>query len=173
MKAIKVIAIFSAMFISNTLVYAQSAVPCRDATRECVVSAANAYLEALVSHDASGVPFADNAERWENGVNTGMSGAEIREGLENDYRFKVIQGVRNVTWVVDGEQAIAYYLLDAVMPKTDIHTATTRIAERFTIKNGKIEQIEAIFCSSLGMTPEAEKIADKNPPSILCNRSLV
>lgn len=144
---------------------------CTDSSRECVISVATTYIDALVSHDPSNVPLADNAERWENGVNTGANGEAIREGLKNDYRFKVIEGVRNVQWMVDGNQAIAYYLLDTYIPHTTIHTATTHIAERFVVNNGKIDEIEAIFCTSMGTSPESNKITASNPPSILCNRS--
>ncbi|MDZ4825170.1 MAG: hypothetical protein SGJ13_01755 [Actinomycetota bacterium] len=49
-----------------------------------------------------------------------------------------ITGYRDVRWFVDGENAIAFYVLEA-------YGMTVDIAERFTVRAGEIHEIEAIF----------------------------
>lgn len=170
-RSLKTSVIFAISLLGLSSLHALPAPSCTDSSRECVIAASTTYLDALVSHDPSHVPFDRNAERWENGANTGTSGQSISDGLKNDYRFKVIQGIRDVHWMVDGDQAIAYYLLDSIIPDTSVHVSTTHIAEKFIVKQGKIMEIEAIFCNSMTMSPEESKISSSNPPSILCNRS--
>lgn len=167
---------FYALLASFTLsatvssAYSQS-VPalCNNATRECLITIASSYLKALTSHDPSNVPFADNVQRWENGVNTASGAENIREGLRNDSGYKLIQGLREIHWLVDGNQVIAYYLIDTALPYAQFHFGTTHITERFQIDKGKITQIEAIFCTSVGSTQEADKLPP-NSLSIFCSR---
>ena len=110
------------------------------ATRESVIEAAEKYLfHGLVEHDGSKVPLAENVSRIEQGNNTG----EGREGLIEALSHKVmnvITGIRNVRWLVDGEQAVAFYDLDVTTSDRPV-----LIAERFRVVDGLITEIEAIF----------------------------
>ena len=55
--------------------------------------------------------------------------AEIMQG---------ITGYRDTRWFVDGDNAVAFYVLDAYGMSVDI-------AERFVVRAGEIQEIEAIF----------------------------
>ncbi|WP_243770101.1 hypothetical protein [Amycolatopsis acidicola] len=103
--------------------------------------AAHAYIDALLSHDASAVPLAADAHRVENGLPTGSSGADIRWQLENGPQYRVIDAIRDVTVTTDGDQADAHYLLDAGVLGVDL--ATTEITEHFDVRGGEIHYIEA------------------------------
>ena len=108
--------------------------------RESVVRAAEKYLfDGLVKHEPDGIPFHPDVWRKEQGNNTGRSADEIRKSLVSDIMM-VITGIRDVNWIVDGEQAVAFY---------DLYVKTgpdpVRIAERFRVVDGLITEIEAIF----------------------------
>ena len=129
--------------------------PCTDTSRECVIDAAGTYIAALVSHKGDEVRLAPNARRTENGMETASSGEAIRNDLETNKGDAAITGSRDIRWFVDGENAVAYYLLDTgTLLPTGVHTATTRLSERFRVVNGLITEIEAIFWVSPGPTPE-------------------
>jgi hypothetical protein len=106
-------------------------------SRQAIIDAASTYLDALVSHDASKIALADNAWRTEEGRNSGIGAADIRTRTES-VQMKLITDVRDIRWFVDGENAIAFYLLDA-------SGATTHIVERFRVIDGLIHEIEAIL----------------------------
>ena len=100
---------------------------CDDA---CKVTGARAYVDALVSHDASRVPFHPRATRVENGVQTGFSGEQLRRGLENDPQYRVIQQVQDASYVVrpDGVVVADYTLAVGVGPAPMGHA---RVHETF------------------------------------------
>jgi hypothetical protein len=130
--------------------------PCTSNSASCMIEAAGKYLDALVSHEASAVPLAQDAVRTEQGGNTGNGADEIREGLESPV-MDSISGIRDRRWFVEPEthNATVYYLLDSTtIPPTPAHTATGHIAERFKVINGQIHEIEAIFWLSPGPTEE-------------------
>ncbi|MFP8878434.1 MAG: hypothetical protein VCE43_02705 [Myxococcota bacterium] len=108
--------------------------------RRSIIEAAEKYLfHGLVEHDGSKVPLADNVTRIEQGANTG----EGREGLIKALSLEVmnvISGIRNVRWIVEGDEAVAFYELDV---KTSDRPVL--IAERFRVVDGLITEIEAIF----------------------------
>jgi hypothetical protein len=130
---------------------------CTDSSRACVISAATSYLDALVSHNSSQVRLAPTAIRTENGYDTGDSGPQIANDLATNPQYLIVHDIRDVRWFVDGDQAIAMYLLDAAVPDLGTHFATTHLAERFQVENGLITQIEAIDCTHPGLTPEPER----------------
>jgi hypothetical protein len=98
-----------------------------------MIAIATRYLDALVSHDGSEVPLAPGCRRTELGTDTGSSGDAIRVHLTTE-----IMGYRDVRWFVEGDDVIAFYVLDA-------YGTTVDIAERFRIHDGLIHEIEAIF----------------------------
>ena len=102
-----------------------------------MIAVATRYLDALVSHDGSDVPFAPDCRRTELGNNTGASADEIRAHLATEIMHG-ITGYRDARWFVEGDDVIAFYVLDA-------YGTTVDIAERFRIRDGLIHEIEAIF----------------------------
>ena len=61
-----------------------------------------------------------------------------------------ITGYRDVRWFVDGDDAVAFYVLEA-------YGRTIDIAERFAVRDGEIREIEAIF--DLSGRPTRERVA--------------
>lgn len=113
-------------------------------SRSDVIAIAERYLfHGLVEHDPAPVPLAAACWRREQGRNTGDSGPAIAESLRSDI-MKVITGIESLSWVVEGEQAVAFY---------DLHVKTgapVRIAERFRVADGEIHEIEALFTTPAG-----------------------
>lgn len=102
---------------------------------------ARAYLDALVSHDASAVPFAPDATRVEVGFQTGYSGPQLTADLEHGLQYRVIQGYRELTMSESGDTVTTTYLLDTGIAG---HRLTTvEIVETFVIPDNEIQTIEA------------------------------
>jgi len=109
-------------------------------TRGSVIEAAEKYLfHGLVEHDGSKVPLADEVVRIEQGQNTGQGRDDLIQALAHDV-MNVITGIRNVRWIVEGEQAVAFYDLDVTVSDRPV-----LISERFRVVEGLITEIEAIF----------------------------
>ncbi len=101
---------------------------------------AEKYLfHGLVEHDGSKVPLAEGVIRTEQGHNTGEGRNGLIEALAHDV-MKVITGIRNVRWIVEGDQAVAFYDLDVTTSDRPV-----LIAERFRVVDGLITEIEALF----------------------------
>ena len=105
-----------------------------------MIEVAMTYVAALLSKDPTEIPFADNAIRFEQGHPDCGSADEIRERLQAS-AMDAIRGCGPVRWIVDEDEgeAVGFFELD-VQPG-----GTCRMAERFRIKDGLIEEIEAIF----------------------------
>lgn len=54
------------------------------------IAAALSYIDALVTHDANGVPFAPNCTRTEVGIKTGFSGEHLRRSLNRGLQYRII-----------------------------------------------------------------------------------
>ena len=109
-----------------------------DSPRQAI---ARAYLDALVSHDASAVPFAPDATRVEVGLRTGDSGPQLSADLENGLQYRVIQGIRDLTMSESGDTVTTHYLLDSGV--AGIRLTTVEITETFVIPVDSIQTIEA------------------------------
>ncbi|MGW0635962.1 hypothetical protein [Nocardia salmonicida] len=109
-----------------------------DSPRQAI---ARAYLDALVSHDASAVPFAPDATRVEVGLQTGYSGPQLSADLENGIQYRIIQGIRDLTMSESGDTVTTHYLLDTGVG--DIRLTTVEITETFVIPVDSIQAIEA------------------------------
>ncbi|MEV6660421.1 hypothetical protein [Nocardia fluminea] len=109
-----------------------------DSPRQAI---ARAYLDALVSHDASAVPFAPDATRVEVGLRTGDSGPQLSADLENGLQYRVIQGIRDLTMSESGDTVTTHYLLDTGV--AGIRLTTVEITETFVIPVDSIQTIEA------------------------------
>lgn len=108
--------------------------------REDVIAAAEKYLfKGLLERDGESVPFAEGAVRVEQGRTTGKGRAGLVEALSHP-AMNVITGIRNVRWVVEGEQAVAFYDLDV-----SVSDRPVLVAERFRVEDGHISEIEVIF----------------------------
>jgi hypothetical protein len=107
-----------------------------------LVEPACAYLASFLSHDGSKIPLAPNAWRIEQGRNTGMNADQIRASVESP-AFNVIANVRDIRWFLDGDNAIAYYVLDLVpgIPGRQ----SVLLAERFKVVDRLITEIEVVF----------------------------
>lgn len=109
-----------------------------DSPRQAI---ARAYLDALVSHDASAVPFAPDATRVEVGVQTGYSGPQLSADLEHGIQYRVIQGIRDLTMSESGDTVTTHYLLDTGV--AGLRLTTVEITETFVIPVDAIQTIEA------------------------------
>ena len=107
------------------------------------VAMARAYIDALVSHDATKVRLADNAWRVENGQHTGESGAFIRDELENGLQYQAIQAVRELSFHEWGDNVVARFVLDLGATPTEV--TSVRITEHFDIPAGAIQSVMAII----------------------------
>lgn len=108
------------------------------------VAAATDYLDALISHDADAVPLADHVRRINNGKVMAEGADELRAIIRREPKVTT-HGFR---WLVDGDHAVTFYDLDADMGGDAPIPAY--IAERFTVRNGLIEEIEVVYTARPG-----------------------
>jgi hypothetical protein len=71
------------------------------------IAAAEAYVDALVSHDADAVPFAPDCVRIENGVKTGFSGKHLRRSLNRGPQYRIIEDATDRAFAVEGNHVHA------------------------------------------------------------------
>jgi hypothetical protein len=117
------------------------------ASRAIVTAAAQSYLNALVSHNAAGVPLATDAIRIENRRTVGSSAAQIRADI--DASTNEVRGIENSTIYVEGDEAIAMYeIVSPAVDKVSIGGSAIWGATRFQVDNGQIDQIESICSNS-------------------------
>lgn len=136
-------------------VAAHSAGPCTDDSRSCVIATSQTYLAAITSHDASHVRLAPNVVRDENGIISARGAADMRHNLETYPLYKVITALHDVRWIVDGGNAVAFYLIEAnLAPGVNQHAATAHVAEWFHVKNGLITRIDVDVCFAGALRPD-------------------
>jgi hypothetical protein len=109
------------------------------------IAAAQAYIDALVDHDASNVPFAPNCVRIEFGVKTGFSGDHLRRSLNGGPQYRVIKSATTPQYTVDGDQVRARFDL-ATKPTLAGRRVGAHVDETFVIPadDGQIHHIRAI-----------------------------
>ncbi|MGV9680868.1 hypothetical protein ACWDSJ_36830 [Nocardia sp. NPDC003482] len=106
-------------------------------------SAARAYIDALLSHNSSNVPFAPFTRRVENGVPTGFTALDLHLQLDYGPQYRIITAIRDLTVTANGDHADAHYNLDTGLfgvPLTSVH-----VDESFEVPNGQITEINANF----------------------------
>ena len=115
--------------------------PASDAER---IAAAQAYIDALVSHDADKVPFAPGCTRVEVGLKTGFSGDHLRRSLNRGAQYRVIRGTSVPEFTVDGETIRAKFDLET-KPSLAGRRVGAHIDETFLIPaaDGQIHHIRA------------------------------
>jgi hypothetical protein len=84
-------------------------VPASEAER---IAAAQAYIDALVSHDADKVPFAPDCTRIEVGLKTAFSGNHLRRSLNRGPQYRVIRGTTVPEFTVEGDVVRARFDLE-------------------------------------------------------------
>ncbi|TCN55684.1 3'(2'), 5'-bisphosphate nucleotidase [Rhodococcus sp. SMB37] len=107
------------------------------------VAMARAYIQSLISHDASHVRLAEDAWRVENGQRTGNSGTEIRDRLESGAEYRQIRRVRDLTFHEWHHDVVARFLLDITSGPNEVTTVS--VTEHFDIPAGDIRSIVAII----------------------------
>jgi hypothetical protein len=113
------------------------------ATETDRIAAAQAYIDALVSHDASGVPFARGCTRIEFGLKTGFSGNHLRRSLNGGPQYRTIATTTTPEFTVDGDEVRATY---DVISKPSIagRRVGAHVDETFLFTvDGKIRHIRA------------------------------
>lgn len=104
---------------------------------------ARAYVDALVSHDASAVRLDPGCTRVELGVTTGRDGAHIARSLEHGPQFRLIHAISDFSATVDGDTVRSTYYVH-VQPKPLALAA--RVVESFVVNDaGEITAIVASF----------------------------
>ncbi|BBX99467.1 nuclear transport factor 2-like protein [Mycobacterium lacus] len=107
------------------------------------IAAAQAYIDALVSHDADAVPFAPDCVRIEMGVKTGFSGNHLRRSLNRGPQFRVIADTTRPEYTVTGDEVRAVY---DVLTKVSLggRRVASHVDETFVIPDdGLIHHIRA------------------------------
>jgi hypothetical protein len=132
---------------------------CDDA---CKLKAAQSYIEALQSHDASNVPLADHVRRLENNKVNADGADALRQSLNKGAQYRLIRGIRDLSWYVAGNDVFATYTVDAGLSTGTL--ASGRTFERFRVENGWITQIEIVVYTSLGKAPSPEWPGEKPKP---------
>lgn len=96
------------------------------------IAAAQAYIDALVSHQADDVPFAPECVRIEAGIKTGFSGDHLRRSLNRGPQFRVIAAVTAPKFSVDGDEVRAIF--DVITkPSLAGRRVCSRVDETFLI----------------------------------------
>jgi len=108
----------------------------RDAAR---IAAAKAYVDALVSHDASAVSLHPDCTRVEFGVKTGRNGPHIARSLARGPQFRLIHRISDFEAEVDGHSVSTRYYVH-VAPK--FLGLAAKVSETFVVDEG--DQIRAI-----------------------------
>lgn len=73
------------------------------------IKAAQAYIDALVSHDGDAVPFAARCTRVEQGVKNGFSGNHLRRSLNRGPQYWVIADTTPADYRIVGDDVHAAF----------------------------------------------------------------
>lgn len=116
------------------------------------IEAAQAYIDALVSHRADAVPFAAGCTRTEVGLKTGFSGDHLRRSLNRGVQYRVIASASAPEFTVNGDEVRARFEL-VTKPNIAGRRVGARIDETFLIPaTGDTERPE-IHQIRAGITP--------------------
>jgi hypothetical protein len=110
------------------------------------VAAADAYVDALVTHNGDSVPFAPQCVRIEQGVKTGFSGNHLRRSLNRGPQYRIIAATTDRKYTVVSDEVHATF---TVVTKAALagRRVVARIDETFLIPatDGKIHHIRVRF----------------------------
>jgi len=118
------------------------------------IAAADAYIEALASHEADGVPFASDCVRIEQGVKTGFSGSHLRRSLSRGPQYRIIDATTDRDFTVDGDHVYATFTV-VTKAKFAGRRVVAPVKETFLIpaSDGKIHHIRARFSPTIRREP--------------------
>lgn len=110
------------------------------------IAAAQAYIDALVSHDGDSVPFAADCTRIEQGFKNGFSGNHLRRSLNGGPQYRVIGATTTPEYTITGDEVRAVYV---VLTKFSLagRRMAAKVDETFVIpaSDGKIHHIKVRF----------------------------
>ncbi|BBX34187.1 hypothetical protein MMAG44476_13116 [Mycolicibacterium mageritense DSM 44476 = CIP 104973] len=108
------------------------------------IAAAQAYIDALVTHEADSVPFAPGCIRIEMGLKTGRSGDHLRRSLNRGPQFKLIEKTTPPEFTVDGDHVRARFDV-LTKPRLFGRRVCSHVDETFLIpeSDGLIHHIRA------------------------------
>lgn len=109
-------------------------------SREAVINAAECYIfKGLVEQKPDEIPFHDDCQRTELGMNTGRNADHLRE-LLNGPIYDMVEECYDLNWTVEGEQACVFY-----KQKLSFVEQPVLIATRFIVRDGLICEIDILF----------------------------
>ena len=76
---------------------------------ESRIAAAQAYVDALLSHDGDAVPFAAGCTRVEQGLKTGFSGNHLRRSINRGPQYRFLAHTTPPDYSIDGDEVHAVY----------------------------------------------------------------
>ena len=76
---------------------------------ESRIAAAQAYVDALVSHDGDSVPFAAGCTRVEQGFKNGFSGNHLRRSIKRGPQYRILAHTTPPDYSIDGDEVHAVY----------------------------------------------------------------
>lgn len=108
------------------------------------IAAADAYVDALVSHNGDSVPFAPDCVRIENGLKTGFSGDHLRRSLNGGPQFHLIAAIDDRNYEVEGDEVRARFTV-VLRAKFAGRRVVAHVEETFLIpaRDGRIHHIRA------------------------------
>jgi hypothetical protein len=108
------------------------------------IAVAQAYIDALVTHNGDAVQFAPQCTRVEVGLKTGFSGNQLRRSLNRGLQYRVILSVTPPDYTVVGDEVRARYDL-LTKPSFAGRRVGAHLDEVFVIPagDGKIHHIRA------------------------------
>ncbi|BBX41481.1 hypothetical protein [Mycobacterium simiae] len=75
------------------------------------IAAAQAYIDALVSHVGDAVPFAPRCTRTEQGIKNGFSGNHLRRSLNRGLQYRLIAETTPPDYFIVGDEVRAEYVV--------------------------------------------------------------
>lgn len=73
------------------------------------IAAAQAYIDALVSHAGDAVPFAPGCTRIEQGFKNGFSGNHLRRSLNRGPQYRLLAETTSPAFSITGDEVRAEY----------------------------------------------------------------
>ncbi|MCP9271300.1 hypothetical protein [Mycolicibacterium arenosum] len=107
-------------------------------------TAARAYIDALATHRADGVPFAARCTRIEFGIKTGFSGDHLRRSLNRGPQYRIIETTTDPEFTAEGDVLLARF--DVITkPSLAGRRVCAHVAETFRFTDdGEIAHIHAV-----------------------------
>lgn len=109
------------------------------------IGAAQAYIDALTSHDGDSVPFAADCTRIEQGIKNGFSGKHLRRSITRGPQYRVIGATTTPRYTISGDEVRADY---TVLTRISVagRRMAARVEETFVIpSDGLIHHIRVRF----------------------------